>query len=106
MGVHTLKETEKTHGPWEPGKPSAEEVHKRACGAVSGGCSRRAARGSHSSTCDTDHMKETRRSLPPKLPKQAETGQAGAVGWSQQAHAADTPVEGGCLNCDEFGRKS
>lgn len=87
MGVHTLKETEKTHGPWEPGKPSAEEVYKRACEAASGECSRRAARVSHSSTCDANHMKGVRRSLPSKLPKQADPGQAEATGWSQ-AHIA------------------
>lgn len=78
VGVHTLKETEKTYGPWEPGKPSAEEAYKKACEAASGECSRRATRVSHSSTCDTNHMKEAQRSLPSKLPKQADTGQGGA----------------------------
>jgi len=83
VGVHTLKETEKTYGPWEPGKPSAEEVFERACEAASGKRSRRAAHVSHSSTCDTNHMKDARHSLSSKLPKQADTGQAGATVWSQ-----------------------
>lgn len=100
MGVNTLKETEKTYGPWEPGKPSAEEVYKRACEAASSERSRRAARVSHSSTCDTNHMKEARRSLLSKLPKQADAGQVGATPWSQ-AHVADTLVDGERLNCNK-----
>lgn len=63
-----------------------QRKHTRAGKAASGERSQRAARVLHSSTCDTNHMKGARRSLPSKLPKQADTGQEGAAVMIRVTH--------------------